>query len=358
MAFLMIDCKSFFASVEAVERGVDPLQIRLVVMRDDAATGSGLVVSASPEAKRAFGIGNVDRGYTVPNSDRLLQVPPRHWLYEQYSKEINAAYRKVFGAGNVFPYSIDESLIKLDESVDLNSADQLGQAMQRRIYHQFGIYTTVGIGNNPVQAKLALDLLSKSAANFRGTLTEANFKAVLWPIQELTRVWSIGPHTASRLNKLGIKTMQDLAEFNEQALAREFKSRSWQLHALAWAQDVGNRWMQATPVEHQSVSASKIFEVDVQNKAALERRLRKIVQSLDDRLGQRDGKTLTIMIRYADGDWVARSKTYDYYLKQHLWPTAWQMFQQYWDPDQAVRQLGVGLSKLKDRDRVQQISLF
>lgn len=358
MAFLMIDCKSFFASVEAVERGVDPLQIRLVVMRDDAATGSGLVVSASPEAKRAFGIGNVDRGYTVPNSSRLLQVPPRHWLYEQYSKAINVEYRAAFGSANVFPYSIDESLIKLDGNIGLTEADQLGQAMQRQIYHRFGIYTTVGIGNNPVQAKLALDLLSKSAANLRGTLTEANFKQVLWPIRELTRVWSIGPHTAQRLHKLGIETMQDLAECDMDTLAREFKSRSRQLHALAWAQDVGNRWMQVTPVEHQSVSASKIFEVDVQNKPSLERRLKRIVQSLDERLGQRDGKTMTIMIRYADGDWVARSKTYDDYLKQRLWPTAWQMFQQYWDPDQAVRQLGVGLSKLKDRDRVQQIALF
>lgn len=358
MAFLMIDCKSFFASVEAVERGVDPLQIRLVVMRDDAATGSGLVVSASPEAKKAFGIGNVDRGYTVPNSPRLLQVPPRHWLYEQYSKEINAVYRKVFGTGNVFPYSIDESLIKLGGNVGLSEADRLGQAMQRRIYHRFGIYTTVGIGNNPVQAKLALDLLSKSAANLRGTLTEANFKQVLWPIRELTRVWSIGPHTAKRLNKLGVKTMQGLAEFDVSALAREFKSRSQQLHALAWAQDVGNRWMQVTPVEHQSVSASKIFEVDVQNKKSLEKRLKKIVNSLAERLGQRDGKTMTIMIRYSDGDWVARSKTYDAYLKNRLWPVAWQMFLKYWDADHAVRQLGVGLSKLKDRDRVQQISLF
>ena len=356
MLYFMIDCKSFFASVEAVERGVDPLDIRIVVMRDDAATGSGLVVSASPQAKNTFKIGNVDRGYTVPNSPRLLQVPPRHWLYEQYSDEINAVYRERFGTKNVFPYSIDESLVMVN--CTLKESNAVAKKVQEEVYYKFGIYTTVGIGTNPVQAKLALDLLSKKAKHFRGTLTEKNFKQVLWPISDLTRVWSIGPHTAKRLNKLGIHSMKDLAYFDVCGLQREFKSRAKQLHALAWADDVGNRWMQETPVDHQSVSASKIFETDVQNKKSLEKRLKKITDSLYNRLGNRDGRTMTIFIRYSEDNWLTRSKTYKYYLKNRLFETADAMFLEHWDKDQAVRQLGVGLSKLTTGPRLEEMSLF
>lgn len=356
MTYLMIDCKSFFASVEAVERGMDPLTAQIVIMRDDAAVGSGLVVSASPAAKQRFKIGNVDRGYQVPNSLRLLQVPPRHWLYEEYSSKINQVYQQEFGNENVFPYSIDESLITIDCSID--EADRIAKKIQILIFEKYGIYTTVGIGQTPVQAKLALDLISKHAKHFRGVMTDDDFKEVLWPIKNLTNVWSIGPHTAQKLHRMGVHSIKDLAYYDLVALKAVFKSRALQLHALAWAQDAGNHWAKKTPIAHQSVSASKIFEIDVINKQSLLKRLEKITDSLYQRLGQRDGKTITLFVRYSNGDLLTRSKTYNYYLKEHLFNTASALLLEHWDEKQPVRQLGVGLSKLAINNRIEAISLF
>lgn len=352
----MIDCKSFFASVEAVERGMDPLTAQIVIMRDDAAVGSGLVVSASPAAKARFNIGNVDRGYQVPNSPRLLQVPPRHWLYEEYFRKINQVYQQKFGNENVFPYSIDESLITTDCSIE--EADRIAKKVQILIFEEYGIYTTVGIGQNPVQAKLALDLISKHAKHFRGIMADDNFRRVLWSIKDLTRVWSIGPHTAQKLHKMDIRTMKDLAYYDLRALKAVFKSRALQLHALAWAQDAGNHWAKKTPISHQSVSSSKIFEMDVINKQSLLKRLEKITDSLYQRLGQRDGKTITLFVRYSNGDLLTHSKTYSYYLKERLFETASELFLNHWDDKQPVRQLGVGLSKLAINNRIEAISLF
>lgn len=88
------------------------------------------------------------------------------------------------------------------------------------------------------------------------------------------------------------------------------------------------------------------------------KRLEKITDSLYQRLGQRDGKTITLFIRYSNGDLLTRSKTYSYYLKERLFDTASVLFLEHWDDKQPVRQLGVGLSKLAINNRIEAISLF
>ena len=79
--FFMIDNKSFYASVESVERGLNPLESVIFVMSEADNTGSGLVLAASPMAKKLFGISNVSRQYEVPRDPRILVVPPRMNLY-------------------------------------------------------------------------------------------------------------------------------------------------------------------------------------------------------------------------------------------------------------------------------------
>ncbi len=92
--YLMIDNKSFFASIESVQRGIDPLDSVLLVMAEHENNGSGLVVATSPLAKKHFGIRNVDRGYKVPSDARLLTVPPRLTLYRQKNRQINQIFRR------------------------------------------------------------------------------------------------------------------------------------------------------------------------------------------------------------------------------------------------------------------------
>lgn len=91
--FFMIDNKSFYASVECVARGLNPLKATLIVMSETANTGKGLVLAASPMAKKEFGISNVDREYQVPRDPRLLVVPPRMNLYIEKNLAINQIFQ-------------------------------------------------------------------------------------------------------------------------------------------------------------------------------------------------------------------------------------------------------------------------
>ena len=106
--YLMIDNKSFYASVESVERGLNPLQSVLIVMSETDNTGTGLVLAASPKAKKEFGIRNVSRQYEVPVSHDLLVVPPRMNLYIERNLEVNKIFREFVADEDCYPYSIDE----------------------------------------------------------------------------------------------------------------------------------------------------------------------------------------------------------------------------------------------------------
>ena len=159
--FMLIDNKSFYASVECVQRGLNPLTAALVVFSEADNTGTGLVVAASPMAKKMFHIKNVDRGYQIPQDPRLIMVSPRMNLYIKKNLQINAIFAKY--TERVSPYSIDESILDLTHSWRLfgDTPQQVARRIQADVYHQLGLVTTVGIGENPLQAKLALDLYAK-----------------------------------------------------------------------------------------------------------------------------------------------------------------------------------------------------
>jgi len=161
--FFMIDNKSFYASVESVTRGLNPLKSVIVVMSEADNTGSGLVLAASPMAKKLFGISNVSRQYEVPDDPRILVVPPRMNHYIKMNLAVNRIFRQFVADADCFPYSIDESILDMTHSWRLfgETPEAVARTIQLRIRHELGLYTTVGIDENPVQAKLALDLQAK-----------------------------------------------------------------------------------------------------------------------------------------------------------------------------------------------------
>lgn len=167
---LCIDCKSFYGSVECVERGLNPLQAKLVVMSypsdDPLLRGSGLILAATPAAKKAYGISNVSRARDLPfpYPEDLIIAPPRMSLYMRKNMEINNIYKEYADEQNHAVYSIDESFLDVTDSLRLfgaKDANELARMIQIDVYKRTGIYTTVGIGDNPLLAKFALDLESK-----------------------------------------------------------------------------------------------------------------------------------------------------------------------------------------------------
>jgi len=167
---LCIDCKSFYASVECAERHLDPLTTKLVVMSYPSGKtderGSGLILAASPAAKKAYHITNISRARDLPfpYPDDLYMVPPRMAYYMKKNTEINAIYKKYVDEENHHVYSVDESFLDVTNSLKLfkvKSAWDLAEIIYQDVYQQTGIHTTIGIGDNPLLAKLALDNGSK-----------------------------------------------------------------------------------------------------------------------------------------------------------------------------------------------------
>ena len=112
----MIENKSFYTSVESVRRGLNPLKSILVVMSEAQNTNGGLVLASSPMAKKLFGISNVTRRRDLPNDPRLIIVPPRMNLYIKYNLAINEIFRQFAAEEDIHPYSIDESIIDMNDS--------------------------------------------------------------------------------------------------------------------------------------------------------------------------------------------------------------------------------------------------
>ena len=192
--FFLIDNKSFYASCEAVARGLNPLKVPLVVLSEAENTNGGLILATSPEAKHLFHIkANVSRKRDLPNDPRLWVVPPRMNLYIQRNLQINQVFHQFAAEREVWPYSIDESILNMTHSWRLfgNSVREVARLIQTTIRQKLGLYTTLGIGDNPLQAKLALDNYAKHNHDLIGEIHYETVPDMIWSIDELTDVWGI-----------------------------------------------------------------------------------------------------------------------------------------------------------------------
>ena len=165
---LCIDCKSFYASVECAERGLDPLKTMLVVM-SNAENAGGLVLSASPIAKKVLGVSNVTRKNQVPAHPDLYVVPPRMNLYMKKNQEINNLYKEFVADEDHSEFSVDESFLDVTASFeDLGKTPQKDLAAEKATYPSLlGLEQSHTILN---------DSLDKARAIFRQLEADKGFK--------------------------------------------------------------------------------------------------------------------------------------------------------------------------------------
>ena len=309
---LCIDCKSFYASVECVERNLDPLKAKLVVMSYPSNSweerGSGLILASSPAAKKAYGITNISRARDLPfpyPSD-LVIAPPRMAYYMKKNKEINTIYKKYADEKNHHVYSVDESFLDVTNSLTLfgvQDAKTLAKKIQKDVYTQTGIYTTIGIGDNPLLAKLALDNASK---NTKEMIAEWRYEDVpknVWQIPELTDFWGIGKKTAARLNKLGIHTVYELAHADYYRLKSTLGIIGTQLYAHAWGIDRSFLGEPYTP-KSKSMGNSQILNKDYTRREEIEVVIKEMADQLGTRLRRAEAKAEVISL------WVGFSLDY------------------------------------------------
>ncbi|MBZ2202288.1 MULTISPECIES: Y-family DNA polymerase [Lactobacillaceae] len=284
--FFLIDNKSFYASCEAVQRGFNPLKVPLVVLSEAKNTNGGLILATSPEAKRLFHLtANVSRKRDLPQDPRLFVVPPRMNLYIKRNLQINQLFRQFAAEEDVWPYSIDESILNMTHSWHLFGASprQVARLIQKTVRQKLGLYTTVGIGDNPVQAKIALDVYAKHTPDLIGEIHYATVPQTIWPIQQLTAVWGIGERTAKRLNHLQIHNMNDLAHANPYDLKQAMGMIGEQLFATAWGID-RSQLRERPRVKSASLGNSQVLPRDYQTQTEIETVIKEIGEQVAARL--------------------------------------------------------------------------
>ena len=235
-AYIAVDMKSFYASVECVARGLDPLKANLLVA-DAGRSDQTICLAVSPSLK-AIGVPGRPRLFEAKQAIRkyeqahhchisYITAVPRMSRYEKVSADIYEIYLKYVSPEDIHVYSIDECFIDCTPYLHfyLDAALRSGKSpahimaltMIRDILKNTGITATVGIGTNLYLAKIAMDIVAKKAPADRdgvriASLTEDSYKLLLWDHKPLTDFWQIGHGTAGRLEKNFMFTMGDIAE--------------------------------------------------------------------------------------------------------------------------------------------------
>ncbi|MBO4251435.1 MAG: DNA repair protein [Clostridia bacterium] len=220
--YCCIDLKSFYASVECVERGLDPFKANLVVADPDR--GKGTVCLAVSPALKALGVKNRCRVFEIPNSIEYIIAKPRMKLYIDKSAEIYSIYLRYIAAEDIHVYSIDEVFIDITDYLVLykKTAKTLARLLIDEVFAATGVRATVGIGTNLFLAKVALDITAKHADDFMGYLDVSAFKKTIWHHRPITDVWNVGRGIAVRLAKMGIFDLCGVAKCPEQVLYKQF----------------------------------------------------------------------------------------------------------------------------------------
>lgn len=282
--YVCCDLKSFYASVECVERGLDPMTTNLVVA-DKSRTEKTICLAVSPSLK-AYGISgrarlfevvqrvkevNAQRQQAAPghqftgsswndpelkNSPSLaldyLVAPPRMAHYIEWSTRIYSVYLKYVAPEDIYPYSIDEVFMDVTDYLDTYklTARELVKRIILDVLETTGITATAGMGTNLYLAKIAMDIVSKHIkADMDGVriakLDEMTYRRLLWDHRPLTDFWRVGPGYARKLEASGLYTMGDIARcsigkttdyYNEELLYKIFGVNAEILidHAWGW----------------------------------------------------------------------------------------------------------------------------
>ena len=220
--YMCIDMKSFFASVECAERGLNPMDTCLVVA--DETRGKGTICLAVSPKMKALGVKNRCRLFEVPKGIEYIIAPPRMQKYIDYAAEIYGIYLEFMSKNDIYVYSIDESFIDATAYLKLygKTPRAFAKFLIEEIARRVNIPATAGVGSNLYLAKVALDITAKKSKDRIGYLDEAAFRETLWDHRPLTDFWGIARGTAARLKRYGIYTMRGITECPEALLYREF----------------------------------------------------------------------------------------------------------------------------------------
>jgi len=235
--YVCIDLKSFYASVECVDRGWDPFTTNLVVA-DKERSDKTICLAVSPAMKK-LGVPGRCRVFEIPKGIVYQMATPRMQRYIDVSAEIYGVYLSYISKEDIHVYSIDEVFMDVTDYLSLYkcSAKELGIRIMKSVYEKTQIRATCGIGTNLYLAKIALDIMAKHSPDFIGMLDEESYCKKLWNHKPLTDFWRVGPGISKRLASFGITTMGEIASTDEDLLYRLFGVDAELLIDHAWGRE-------------------------------------------------------------------------------------------------------------------------
>ena len=219
---MCIDLKSFFASCECVERGLDPFKVPLVVA--NKKQGNGAITLAVTPALKKKGIPGRVRLYDIPQNIKYEIVPPRMKLYIEKSKQVVSIYLDYVAPEDLHIYSIDECFLDVTDYLKLYKKTdyELAEEILKTVEEKTGLTATCGIGPNLLLAKVAMDTEAKKYKNGIAKWTYDDVEKKLWSITPLSKMWGIGPRMEKKLNILNIYTIGELAHYDKNILKDKF----------------------------------------------------------------------------------------------------------------------------------------
>lgn len=218
---LCIDLKSFFASVECIDRGLDPFTTPLVVC--DPTRDGAITLAVTPYLKK-FNVKSRGRVYELPKNINIIKVPPRMRLYQQKSMEVVSIYMDFVAEEDIHIYSIDECFLDVTNYLKLYKKTdyELAQDILKKVYEKTGLTATAGIGPNLLLAKVGMDIEAKHIKNNIAYWTYDDVKTKLWNISPLSKMWGIGPRMEKKLNDIGLISVGDVANYDIKKLHNMF----------------------------------------------------------------------------------------------------------------------------------------
>ena len=356
--YMCLDLKSFYASVECADLGVDPFTTPLVVA--DASRGLGAITLAISPALKQLGVKNRCRLFEIPSTIEYMAVKPRMRRYMEVSASIYGILLDYVAPEDIHVYSIDEYFIDVTPYSRLYKKTwwELALLFKYKVLEQTHIHATVGLGTNLFLAKVALDVLAKHAPQGIGILNEELFKEKIWYHQPITDIWQIGRGIASRLHKYGVVDLHGITTVPEDRWYKEFGVNAELLIDHAWGRETCTmkEIHMYRPAKH-SLSRGQILLRNYSYEECFVP-LREMVESLLLELIAEKALTkyISLGVRYADrmvkGTGGSRRLSKYTCSLEVLSQAVLELYKETTHPYQEIRQLSVGFDDLVSREAV------
>ncbi|MFC4024308.1 DNA polymerase IV [Oceanobacillus longus] len=356
---LCIDMRSFYASVEAVKLGLDPMKTMLAVVGDPNRSGS-IVLAASPQLKQKYGISNVSRFFELPDDPDIHIVPAHMADYLHVSVEITKLINQYVPKEAIHQYSVDEVWVTVNGLQKLfGNRFEVANKIKNDILENFGITSSVGIGDNKFLAKVVMDLHAKKVGIAECTYEDVEEKLWPFPIED---IWGIGGRMKRNLNRMGIVTLGQLANYNLEHLKKRYGVMGEQLYWHAWGIDLspvfGNFTKQEQKGYGHGIALLRDYTEDEVAYCILDL-CEEVCRRA--RTAHKTGRTIHLGISYSKetGGGFSRSKSIEIptNVTMDVYHVCMELFNEFYDGKSNIRHVYVTLTKLVEKGETQ-LDLF